>query len=317
MRLGAVVSIPPELLSARLGFSSGRRSRTWPTYRAMFFQNWTNSASVMLRSLERRDHLPHRLDEILEFKPVVAEANHGVLQGGTGQAGYHDSANPNYRHARCGDEFRPVELSTPSTASNAVGSCFFFLIISLSFSHTDFLLPLLEFRHRVPESYPLVGPLSNKRSNNMADGVGVHELIVTAAIVIGFGVTVIMFRVERETRLQDESDKVLELRIAGADWLIFVSTSLAVLAIVFLLWSPRPVMQWQKSVAAIANVVAVFLQLGYIFAILAHYGISIGEGKLTDERPPWGKTETKIVYGFFAAAAVLITALACIHIHSR
>jgi hypothetical protein len=162
----------------------------------------------------------------------------------------------------------------------------------------------------------------------MTDGVGVHELIVTAAIIIGFGVTAFMFRVERETRVQDDhihrwrimhpgeepkQGDFLRLRFSGADCLIFFSVFLAGVSVIELLARPGTVEVWQKSLAAILNIGAVILLLGYIPATLAHYGISIGEPKTTEKREQWEKMESWFVYVSFTVAVAVMVVLAFFH----
>ena len=143
------------------------------------------------------------------------------------------------------------------------------------------------------------------------------DLIVSAAIVIGFGVLVIMFRVERETRVLDlneeRSDKPLDVHIAGADWLIIASIVFAVaLVIVPLLGYPGPVLALRRTIAAIADIFSVILQLGYIPAILAHYGI-IGEPVPTAKRPSCTTMEGVFIAASVALASAVSVALFCVN----
>lgn len=155
------------------------------------------------------------------------------------------------------------------------------------------------------------------------DDALMRDLIVTAAIIIGFGILVIMFRVERETKVQDYLDRIAQdelrkredrllrpdelspSRIAFADWLIIVSVVLAVVFVVIPLLGLPPALapKWIPFAAA-ADVGAVILQLGFIPAILSHYGISIGPRTTVEQRLERNPKEVTFVRVFFALAGV-------------
>ncbi|HLK09063.1 MAG TPA: hypothetical protein VKV30_14000 [Candidatus Angelobacter sp.] len=104
------------------------------------------------------------------------------------------------------------------------------------------------------------------------------DLIAVSAIVIGFGVTAIMFRVQREIHMGEEQNEVKW--IAWSDWLIFGSVLLAL----FLAVIPLLAFSY-RSFAAAACTAAIILQAGYIPAILAHYRIDIGRGRDIKDLP--------------------------------
>jgi hypothetical protein len=128
------------------------------------------------------------------------------------------------------------------------------------------------------------------------------NLIAVSAIVIGFSVTAIMFRVQRELFVF-ETLKIKLLWLAWADYLILASVALAVLgATIPLLVSPKP-SSALIAVAAASCIAALVLQAGYIPAILAHYRIEMGstrEGPRAKGEP----AERVFVIGAFAVAAV-------------
>src|SRR5205823_2798240 len=97
--------------------------------------------------------------------------------------------------------------------------------------------------------------------------MGIADLVAVAAIIIGFGVTAIMFRLQRETSFRED-----QRWIAGADYLIFLSVSFGVISVVSLLVYPS---QGTKVLARLCCVAAVICLAGYIPAILNHYGISL------------------------------------------
>jgi len=101
------------------------------------------------------------------------------------------------------------------------------------------------------------------------------DLIAVATIIVGFGVTVIMFRVQRELWVRDKHPDWPNW-LAWADWLILVSVALAVFFVVTPLLAFPIVTKWREALAAGSSVSAILLQVGYIPAILAHYRIEVG-----------------------------------------
>jgi hypothetical protein len=108
------------------------------------------------------------------------------------------------------------------------------------------------------------------------------DLIAVAAVVIGFGLTAIMFRVQRENDMRENGERVW---IAWSDYLILASVLLAV----FLVVIPILVFSSQKLATA-ASAAAIILQAGYIPAILAHYRIGIGKAR-DEKKLPRAKGE--------------------------
>lgn len=105
--------------------------------------------------------------------------------------------------------------------------------------------------------------------------MGSAEIISASAIVAGFGVTAIMFRVQRELYVL-EVLKVGVAWLAWADYLVLTSVALAVfgstLPLLVAPMSSRPVM----AIAAASCAAALVLLAGYVPAIPAHYRIELG-----------------------------------------
>src|ERR1017187_7835127 len=123
-------------------------------------------------------------------------------------------------------------------------------------------------------------------------------LIGAAAIVLGFGVTVIMFRIQRELQMQKENEPTW---IAYSDYLILASifTSLFLVLLPVLL---VPQFKYIITVARAGCVAAIILEAGYIPSILAHYRIGFGKdrhGARTNPEP----TERRFVWLFAIFAA--------------
>jgi hypothetical protein len=131
------------------------------------------------------------------------------------------------------------------------------------------------------------------------------DLISVSAIVVGFGVTAVMFRVQRELYVL-EVLKIKVLWLAWADYLIVGSIFLAVFgATIPLLVFPKPSV-CLFSLAASSCVGALILQAGYGPSILAHYRIVLG-GSREGPRARGEPIEQALVIGTSLLAAGLFT----------
>ena len=142
-------------------------------------------------------------------------------------------------------------------------------------------------------------------------GAQIRDLVVVAAIIIGFGILVFVYRVEREVAVQDKFDSQLleELRRQGerrlprqeelipshfpdADQLIIASIVLAILLVIVPLLSipPAYVHFWVRF-ATPGDLAAIILQLFFIPAVMAHYGIGLAQGR--PQSSVWAATPQK------------------------
>jgi hypothetical protein len=97
--------------------------------------------------------------------------------------------------------------------------------------------------------------------------MGNSELISLLSIIGGFGVTILVFRIQRELEMKKENRAMW---IPGADRLL-------ILAIIIVFgWIIVMLFNWKTDLTLgnwAVGLVVVTLMLGYIFAILAHYGL--------------------------------------------
>jgi hypothetical protein len=128
------------------------------------------------------------------------------------------------------------------------------------------------------------------------------DLISTAAIVLGFGVTVVMFRVQRELYVL-ETLKRTPVWLAWADYLVLASIFLALIGVIIpLLMIPAP----SDRLISMTAGLCVVLQTGFIPAVLAHYRIELGAHRQGPRQK--GEPIERIVVLITAAAAVLALA---------
>lgn len=137
--------------------------------------------------------------------------------------------------------------------------------------------------------------------------------LTVASILSGFGISVFMFRVQRELRVRDRHPKWPNW-LAWADYLVLfaivLSLSLVVLPLVAI---PEP-SRFVFSVAAASCAASSLLLLAYPFAILDHYRIEIGawrtrEGEKPQERHKGEPIERVIVVSTVLAAAIVFIAI--------
>lgn len=105
--------------------------------------------------------------------------------------------------------------------------------------------------------------------------IGSGDLISTASIIVGFGITVIMFRVQRELYVLEEL-KRSPLWLAWADYLVIASVALAIVGVILPLLILGGGGPKGLTVSAAVCAAAVVLLGGYIPAVLAHYRIELG-----------------------------------------
>lgn len=103
------------------------------------------------------------------------------------------------------------------------------------------------------------------------------DLIAVAAIIFGFGLTVFMFRLQREIWVKENRPNWPSW-LAWSDYLILGAILLAVCSVTLLLANCLPT-QVVLRVTSAACVAAIVLEAGYIPAILAHYRIELGTSR--------------------------------------
>lgn len=128
------------------------------------------------------------------------------------------------------------------------------------------------------------------------------DLIAVAALIVGFAVTVIMFRVQRELWVQERDPKWPNW-LSWSDYLIVPSVILAIIALVVLLAIPG-ITQHRRAFAAASCVAAIILQAGYIPGILAHYRIEIGRHRTADREK--GEPAEKVIVYVSVSLATLV-----------
>ena len=133
-------------------------------------------------------------------------------------------------------------------------------------------------------------------------------LTAVAAIIIGFGVNVIMFRVQRELHMEEVKKE--QTWIIGADSLILASVACAFLAVILVILS----LSFTIALAACAS--AMTMQAGFIPAIFAHYRICFGKERknlgLPRER---SEPAEKWIVGISVVIALIVAAAVLVRYH--
>ena len=112
------------------------------------------------------------------------------------------------------------------------------------------------------------------------------DLLTTATLVVGFGITVLMFRIQREVQVRDQHPDWPNW-LPFADYLVEAAVVLELVFVVIpLIAAPVPSKRYLDWAAAFSASCPTLL-LGYIPAILAHYRIAFKHGRTG----PRGKCE--------------------------
>ena len=132
--------------------------------------------------------------------------------------------------------------------------------------------------------------------------------LTVASILSGFGISVFMFRIQRELRVRDANPRSPNW-LAWADYLILSAIVLSLLLVVLPLMAIAEPGRLVFSIAAGSCAAAAVLVTAYPFAILDHYRIEIGtwrtrEGERPQERHKSEPIERMIVLGAAVLAAI-------------
>jgi len=132
--------------------------------------------------------------------------------------------------------------------------------------------------------------------------------LTVASILSGFGISVFMFRIQRELHVRDVHPQWPNW-LAWADYLILAAILLSLLLVVLPLMAIVEPGRLAYSIAAGSCAAASVLIAGYPFAILDHYRIEIGtwrtqEGERPQERHKGEPIERMIVIGTAALAVI-------------
>lgn len=128
------------------------------------------------------------------------------------------------------------------------------------------------------------------------------DLLTVASIIAGFGVTVLMFRIQRELYMQEKNEPTW---ITWADRLVISSTLTALLFVVLPIVVFGPERPTTMAVSATATSAAVILLGGYVPSILAHYRFFVPGGPPRSNPEPWERkfAWTTLVVGMIGAVA--------------
>ena len=133
--------------------------------------------------------------------------------------------------------------------------------------------------------------------------------LTVASILSGFGISVFMFRIQRELRVRDEHPEWPNW-LAWADYLILAAILLSLLLVVLPLTAIAEPGRLAYSVAAGSCAAASLLVAAYPFAILDHYRIEIGTWRTRKGEPPQERHKSEPVERLIVVAAAVLATVA-------
>ena len=133
--------------------------------------------------------------------------------------------------------------------------------------------------------------------------------LTVASILSGFGISVFMFRIQRELRVRDEHPEWPNW-LAWADYLILAAILLSLLLVVLPLTAIAEPGRLAYSVAAGSCAAASLLVAAYPFAILDHYRIEIGTWRTREGEQPQERHKGEPIERFIVLAAAVLATVA-------
>ncbi len=134
--------------------------------------------------------------------------------------------------------------------------------------------------------------------------------VSVASIISGFGVTVLMFRLQRELHVQEKYPDWPNW-LAWADYLVLASVSLSLLLVVLPLAASEQAGERVLAVAAGSCAAAVILLAAYPLAILDHYRIELGSKRQGDRQKGEPVERLIVVLAGISSAGVFGAVVAC------
>jgi len=137
--------------------------------------------------------------------------------------------------------------------------------------------------------------------------------LTVASILSGFGISVFMFRIQRELRVRDEHPQWPNW-LAWADYLILAAILLSLLLVVLPLMAVAEPGIFVYSVAAGSCAAASLLIAAYPFAILDHYRIEIGTWRTRAGERPLVRHKGEPIERIIVVGAAILAATAFLFI---
>jgi len=133
--------------------------------------------------------------------------------------------------------------------------------------------------------------------------------LTVAAILSGFGISVFMFRIQRELHVRDQNPEWRNW-LAWADYLILAAILLSLLLVVIPLVAVSEPGPHAYALARASCAAAAILVAAYPFAILDHYRIEIGAWRTRAGEAPTSRHKGEPIEKAVVIGASLLAALA-------
>ena len=131
------------------------------------------------------------------------------------------------------------------------------------------------------------------------DQVDPGAISTTASIISGFGVAMLFFRIQRELQMHEKDEPIW---IPWADRLLIGATLISLLLALLPLVASRG-FSFAMRIATAACGGSIVLVAGYVLAILAHYRLLWGRGRIGPRHNP-EPAERAVVYSSTSLAVV-------------
>jgi hypothetical protein len=132
--------------------------------------------------------------------------------------------------------------------------------------------------------------------------------LTVATLLSGFGITVFMFRIQRELQVRSIHPEWPNW-LAWADYLVIATIAISILLVVLPLVAVPEPGPFLYSIAAGSCAAAAILQLAYPFAILDHYRIEIGTWRTAKGESPTERHKGEPIEKVIVVCAAVVAAM--------
>ena len=122
-----------------------------------------------------------------------------------------------------------------------------------------------------------------------------------AAIIAGFGVAMLFFRIQRELQMIDRNDRIW---IPYADWLLISATLVSLTLVILPLLALPSSSALKLKIPTAACAATSIMVTGYIVGILSHYRLILGKNRSGPRKNP--EPAEKFIVWSAAALAIIV-----------
>ena len=144
--------------------------------------------------------------------------------------------------------------------------------------------------------------------------MSVDAVINVSALIAGFGMMMLYFRIERELKMRERGEPIW---IPWADWLLISASVISLTAVILpLLLLDQHVASYLVEITKLACSISILFVVGYFFSILTHYRLIWGGGRKGPRQNPEPSEKVVIIITYiFAIMMSVMKIIKLIHLY--